>query len=155
MLAKLYKIPIPPLERLSDVLFINWLHLAGPDPSRVAALKYVFRFNVKNPLTKAVIKAIETRDNSAIGAWPGRTFPLSEKAEGADAVALLGTPNGVAVAFLLSQHKAYFPQKTISSATVWTSENPDIEDDEVTLTHIVFTIEPLLQPDPNRWGCCD
>ncbi|KAF1363659.1 hypothetical protein EJ07DRAFT_152443 [Lizonia empirigonia] len=48
-------------------------------------------------------------------AWPGWTFESDTEA----ARALLGTPNGAGVAWLLGQHEALFGRRTVARMTLW------------------------------------
>lgn len=66
----------------------------------------------------------------APGIWPGDTFqPDKEKFS-----ALLGTPLGKGIAFLLAQHPNMFPKKKVASMTIFVSESSD-EDSLLTDWH--------------------
>jgi hypothetical protein len=135
-LGRLPDFHLPSLNRLSDVLFLNWKRLAGSDPNRIAGLKYVLHYYVTNRDTKAVISEIESRSLTRIKNWPGRVFPITKSNK--NGLALLGTPNGSGIAYFLFQHKDYFPEKTISKVRVWKS--PEWNGIWV---HMLFYIEDL------------
>ena len=50
--------------------------------------------------------------------WPGITFDISTR----EAQALLGTPNGSGVAWMLPQHQSSFGNKKVQSTTIFENE---------------------------------
>ncbi|KAH7413607.1 hypothetical protein DE146DRAFT_749811 [Phaeosphaeria sp. MPI-PUGE-AT-0046c] len=70
--------------------------------------------------------------------WPGTTFILNGDSE---ALALLGSPNGLGAGFFLAQHKAQLGNKVISKITVWTASETD-------LPNLLFWVADELEPDP-------
>ena len=67
--------------------------------------------------------------------WPGRTFASGSQFF----LGLLGTAHGRGVAYLLTQHARGLPNKNIASVTVFTTANPD-EEDEGELYHLLFVL---------------
>ena len=61
--------------------------------------------------------------------WPGVELRMSEPA----GLAMLGTPNGRGVAWLLATHKEQFGHRTIESVRVWSDNG----------YHACFKIVPL------------
>jgi hypothetical protein len=150
--------PIPPLNQLSDDIFLNWKRLAGLDPNRIAALKYIFRCNIINDDTRAIVRHVESRIGRTIGNWPGEVFPITKSDE--NGLAILGTPNGAGVAYFLFQHKEYFWEKTISKVRVWkTPPSEGSSKSKQPWLQMVFYIEDIPQsppgspPPPWRWIC--
>lgn len=136
--------PVPPLKQLSDDIFLNWIRLAGPDRNRIAGLKYVFRCNVANDDTKNIVVDVESRIGHSIGDWPGEVFQITDTdVNQRDGLAILGTPNGAGVAYLLFQHKEYFPKKTISKVRVWRTPPPPSEPGEEPSLQLLFYIEDI------------
>jgi hypothetical protein len=71
-----------------------------------------------NDKTKSVIKILNGERRHL--PWPGLTFPMTEL----PGLAMLGTPNGYGVAWLLIQHRAQFGRRTIESVKVWSGPAP-------------------------------
>lgn len=87
----------------------------GVEPS---PLRYIFRANVQNPDSVAIMSRILGFDAGAQcnglyptrPRWPGISYKISAW----DAQALLGTPNGVGVGYLAAQHG-----KELGAGCVW------------------------------------
>ena len=95
---------LPQFRSLSDLLWAGWLsgsnpNAGNPNPSN---LKYIFMMWIVNKETLGIIKrALANKKKSKYSVWPGDDFPVSE----ADGQALLGSPNGKPVGYLVNQHK--------------------------------------------------
>ncbi len=64
--------------------------------------------------------------------WPGHEFKLGESAF----TALLGTPHGRSIVYLLTQHASGLPGKAIESITAFTTES-----NQAWVTyHLLFTL---------------
>ncbi|KAK5746002.1 hypothetical protein LTR17_001132 [Elasticomyces elasticus] len=123
---------IPPLNRLSDVLWFQWKDAVATthNPNLVSNIKWVMRHHVADETSVKIIDTITKgfRQQSLQG-WPGRTYDMSA-ATGSDkgaqerqiARALLGSPNGVGVAHFLSQHRADLGFKSVSKVQLWGDE---------------------------------
>jgi hypothetical protein len=96
------------------VTFVEWQEQAEISGVDVKGLKYVIRFDVVNTATNSIVSRA-VRGLFRIN-WPGVTLPMSE----AKGQAVLGTPNGAGIAYLLATHKAQLGQKTVESVHVWT-----------------------------------
>ncbi|KAF1835622.1 hypothetical protein BDW02DRAFT_279021 [Decorospora gaudefroyi] len=96
-------IPLPDLAHWSDVAFLQWKDAtAGLNP--MPCLRAVVRDQIINRTTALVIDYILSSQLSWIEKdkrYPSFTF-MADSDEG---LALLGTPNGAGVAYLLIQHK--------------------------------------------------
>ena len=107
---------VPDVRAWSDVTFIEWKTQAQISGQDIMGLKYVFRYEIVNPQTALVIeKAVGTFRSIR---WPGLIIPMSDER----GQAILGTPNGVGVAYLLATHKAQLGEKTIESVHVWSRQ---------------------------------
>jgi hypothetical protein len=106
---------IVPLNRWSDVVFLEWQKLCEKVHVPLNSLKHIIRYNVDNGPTEDVIQdvfGLNTKDWSEIS--HGRTFYPGEE----EFTALLGTPNGSGVAYMLIDHKGQFGQVRVKSITV-------------------------------------
>lgn len=95
---------LPNLRQWSDVTFIVWSERAGkqiPLPKAVNSLKYIFTNQVTTKETKEVMgEALSHVTDLRMPPWPGIYFPLGKE----EMRALMGTPHGKGVAYLLLDH---------------------------------------------------
>ena len=115
-------IKIPKLCRWSDIAFLQYFDTAQKWRVDTGDLKYVFRYWITNTETKDTIYKICDKSGAAgeLKAWPGKTY----KSDTEEYKALLGTPNGLGVAWLLIQHKGLHQlgHKAVDSVTVFLSD---------------------------------
>ncbi|KAG7001304.1 hypothetical protein G7Y79_00032g066570 [Physcia stellaris] len=133
---------LPKVKQWSDVTMIMWNSLAG---NRAGDLKYIFREYIITSNTRFVMEQCfqDIGEDELLKVWPGQVF----KDDDPDFYALLGTPHGRSVAFLLIQHQDEFPGKSIESITVFTNSDDDIEDGY----HLLFTLTgPGNNPLPDK-----
>lgn len=123
----------PPLKKLSDVLFIKWQSLGGD----IQNLKYFIRLHIKNDMTRGRIKDAV---GEVVPRWPGVTYEMTEE----KGQALLGTPNGIGVAYFLIQHKPQLGIRAPTKVTVWSTPSP-IEGEE-DYFHMLFYIRKVKKP---------
>jgi hypothetical protein len=102
---------IPSLKYWSDVAFLQWRCQASHD----SELKHVLRHDVLNAKTDFVVEAINAPNGYDTAPWPGMEY----NAYSEDGQALLGTPNGSSVAYMLIQHKKHLGHKTVKKVTVF------------------------------------
>jgi hypothetical protein len=113
------------LQHWSDAVFIQWK--SWDFELEIRNLRYVLRFTINNDHTLAVINQILDAHRplgKGCPSWPGITIDVDSE----DGKALLGTPNGSGVAWLLIQHKAnsQVGHKSVKKVTLlW----PDFLDD--------------------------
>lgn len=102
------------LRQLSDMWFLAYSNLMTTQNKPLDGLKGVWRHHIVNEETRALIfKALKTRDGNQ-AKWPGVDFqPDSD-----DFAALLASPNGRGVAWLLINHKQ-LGRKTSDHVRVW------------------------------------
>jgi len=97
------------LKHWSDMAFLAWTDPAADLGESEGDLRYVLRWTITNKDTINVANQVVAnyqKENQIFGGkrilkWPGITF----KADSEEAQALLETPNGSGVAWLLIQHK--------------------------------------------------
>jgi hypothetical protein len=104
-----------PLKQYSDVVFLAWQEAAG---NRVNGLKYIFRHDIANEKTSAIVQQILQTRGVEREPWPGLKIPLPDK----DALALMGTPNGRGPAWMLIQHKRQLGLKRFTDVTIFSVE---------------------------------
>lgn len=116
-----------PLRHWSDVAYLQLLAAAKIPTTPVANLKnlkYVIRFCCQNHTTNSVVKQVLREHNmNWLPTWPGVTFPVAENCEAG--MALLGTPNGAGVGYLLAQHREQLGRKYVGWVTVFYAPNKD------------------------------
>lgn len=124
--------PLPLLQNWSDLAFLHWQSLQKL--GKPNELKYVLRANIENETSTKVMSEIlgygvqyqELEHKPSHGCscetcrlplWPGVTFDAGSK----EGQALIGTPNGGGVAWLLAQHKEQLGVKVIDKVTLFFS----------------------------------
>lgn len=125
-----YSDQIPCVKHWSDIAFLQW----AMRTELQFDLKFVLQYNVLNEPTLAVVDEIVSLDLQL--EWPGVTFD-TRSLEGQ---ALIGTPNGVGVAYLLIQHKRKLGHKMISAVTIFHPKGYSW----VLLFHIVDVVSPQI-----------
>ena len=104
---------LPDIRAWSDITFVEWQRQAQDEGQDISGLKYVIRYDIVNVDTAEIIE--EAVGDSSRILWPGVTISMSTE----EGRAILGTPNGAGVAFLLATHKVQLGQKTVESVHVW------------------------------------
>jgi hypothetical protein len=129
-------IPIlPDVKAWSDVVFVEWQSQTEARGHDIKGLKYIVRYHIINADTA---KIIAQAAGAAKPAWPGETIPMSD----IRGRAILGTPNGVGIAYLLATHKAQLGHMTVERVQMWTQQvrEPSGVYDYL---YAVFTIGPV------------
>jgi len=109
-----------PIRQWSDVVFLDYQTLTRAQqqsPESMQKLRYVFRLRITNGATLGIIEAVlgVTSWRETVREWPGDWFGMdTDKGK-----ALLGTPNGRGVAWLLAQHKKQLGRKVVSGVRVF------------------------------------
>ena len=112
----------PILRRWSDFAFLCWQHACQNDWHCMQGLEWVVQDSVRNQTSLRVSSsAVSNVGGTWSTAFPG-TYIGMDREEGK---AMLGTPNGWGVAWMLGQHVIPFGAKTAASVTVF--ENNDLE----------------------------
>ncbi|KAF2243987.1 hypothetical protein BU26DRAFT_569871 [Trematosphaeria pertusa] len=107
---------LPKLKAYSDITFLQWYGSHGSDNREAAQnIKFVFQTPIENADTKAIITQALFKAGKELRPWPGVTFSMHTD----EGKALLGSPNGAGVAFMLIQHQQQLGRKTIARVTVF------------------------------------
>lgn len=123
---------IPPLKRLSDWLFVVWQNVCGNNKQCIKTLGWVIHVGVTDDSSKNAAKVACGFNGDSWPAYPGYRFDIPDedappnewdqrKRDGFNA--LTGCPNGYGTAFLLQQHREYFPRFVISQIDVFGEES--------------------------------
>jgi hypothetical protein len=115
-------IAIPELQRWSDIAYLQWAYTKHF--SKLNGLKTVVQYNIENKDTLAVIDHIveEYRGNrkrncASESEWSSRDLTFDMEADQAEA--LIATPNGYGVAWLLIQHKCQLGHKIVGTIKIF------------------------------------
>jgi hypothetical protein len=113
-------VPLSCLKHWSDVAFLRWSSLQKAAPG---ALEYVLRSRISECNTLAVIEELVASlpEEHRYLSWPGISFDMEHNDH---AKALLGTPNGSGVAWLLAQHRSQLCRKSIAEVRLFYSKEP-------------------------------
>ncbi|KAF2624314.1 hypothetical protein BU25DRAFT_157490 [Macroventuria anomochaeta] len=88
---------LPALQRFSDVAWLFW----AKQTARKNNVRYMFTIAIVNEETQKAIRRALKSTNATYGPWPGATFSTDSD----EGKVLLGSPNGRAYGYFLSQHK--------------------------------------------------
>ena len=114
-----YRAFTPKFRRWSDLVWFVWAKQAGEEAGN---LRYIFRDNVINSDTKGVIDQIfKIPRNTFDQPWPpgpGKTFDVATTDAGK---ALLGTPHGSGIAWMMADHKDTLGERGLK-VTCFTSD---------------------------------
>ncbi|KAF7911488.1 uncharacterized protein EAE98_011958 [Botrytis deweyae] len=123
---------IPDLSRWSDITYLKWAEVCKFHGTEVSNLNYVIQHHVTNQITLDVIKEVLKKR----GEWlaPSGCVVSMGDSNGHGA-ALLGTPNGKGVVWLLAQHKEAFKSLTIISVEIFSCK-PANNEYETKLEHL-------------------
>ncbi|CAA9962858.1 hypothetical protein PTMSG1_06226 [Pyrenophora teres f. maculata] len=113
--ARVPNTPLPPVQHWSDVAFLQWQYLQE-DEQGTRGLKYILRESIENEDTLAIVERI-THDLAAGEHlyWPGLVLDANSE----QAMALLGTPNGGGVAWMLAQHRQQLGHKVVEKVVLF------------------------------------
>ncbi|KAF2829149.1 hypothetical protein CC86DRAFT_271076, partial [Ophiobolus disseminans] len=128
------KSELPGMFLMSDVIWAYW---ARNHPN-VANLRYYFANNILNEDTLRVIaKILKDETLPDVPHWPGLRFEENES----EFEALLGTPIGATIAYILIQHKAQLGIKLIKSIAIFRDDATKDQDAEVQLLFTVGDVD--------------
>ncbi|KAH7346413.1 hypothetical protein BKA65DRAFT_276168 [Rhexocercosporidium sp. MPI-PUGE-AT-0058] len=125
-LAKAGRFDAVLLSTWADLTFLVWQDKAGQN---IRNLKHVFRATLSNVETKYYARKAVEDDGRTIGDWDNRavftetgTEPDAVKDGGKGLKALINSPNGKGIYWLLQTHKAQLGIKTIEKVEVWAND---------------------------------
>jgi hypothetical protein len=130
--------PIPILPNIrawSDVVFVEWQSQTAASGHDIRGLKYIVRYEIVNGDTASIVDQAATAPESE---WPGETIPMSA----IRGRAILGTPNGAGIAYLLATHKAQLGHMTVERVQLWT-RHIIVSGEMYNYLYAVFTIGPV------------
>lgn len=107
-----------PLQSWADVTFLEWANACKGDGKCVKGLKVITKCHAQNNATMRIGGQALGGANSW-GAWPGKSF-----SNGSDQfAALMATPSGRGVAWLLLTHRDEFGWKSVKSVNLWSDKD--------------------------------
>ena len=112
--------PFPALQRWSDITWLEWSHLCTQQHQQPDDLEVIIHREIYTQKTQRVIEQVLKRQNAQLSTWPGLEISLLTPA----GTALLGTPHGIGVAWLLIDNRAVL-EKTVGSVVIFKTENSD------------------------------
>ena len=111
-----------PLQTWADVTFLEWTNACKGDEKCVKSLKLITKCHAKSNATMRIGGQALGGANSW-GIWPGKTF-----SKGSDQfAALMATPSGRGVAWLLLTHRVQFGWKSVKSVNLWSDKDHNAE----------------------------
>jgi hypothetical protein len=105
---------LPDITAWSDVTFLEWQTQAQASGQDVKQLKYIIRYEIATAETTAIIEQAVGEEWQETQ-WPGLIISMNEER----GRAILGTPHGLGVAYLLATHKLHLGEKAIKSVRIW------------------------------------
>ncbi|KAK3626873.1 hypothetical protein LTR56_012725 [Elasticomyces elasticus] len=115
--------PVPPLNRLSDVLWYQWNDavVKTGQGQLVKNLKWVWRRLIVEPDSNNIMETVEAFPGETLQRWPGKIYDMyaGDAQQRQIARALLGSPNGYGVAYFLAQHQKELGRKSVSKVQYW------------------------------------
>ncbi|KAL8977243.1 MAG: hypothetical protein Q9177_006681 [Variospora cf. flavescens] len=116
--------PLPKLHRWSDVVWQNWTAIAGDDARH---LRYILHENVWTQSVRRLMEYMEGEKPDKLNLpYPGKLYDMQSD----NGVALLGTPHGVGVTWLIADHSNALERK-IPAVRVFTTSATRSRDSKV------------------------
>jgi hypothetical protein len=111
---------LPLLRHWSDIAFLQYLSSCSEQTTVPMTLRYIFRATIQNVPTYSILNNILVNHGlKTYETWPGLTFDVGSE----EGRAILGTPHGSGVVWLLVQHKPQLGNKRIDRITMFYAEN--------------------------------
>jgi hypothetical protein len=111
---------LPPLKALSDVLWLQWADWSNAKKNDIKDLRFIVVYQATNSYTTRIVGQIF--NNQTPPKYPGKNFESDSK----ELRALLASPHGQVIVWLLSQHKSELGTKTVKSVQIWNEQQPCI-----------------------------
>lgn len=141
LIDSIWKPDNPPeqLNKYSDILYLTYSRIAAKHDGDISDLKYILFHNIQEQATWAAILAVLARRGQLgepegekglckpqISYWPGLLIEAkSDEASLDEIAALLATPLGKTLAWLLIQHKEKLGKKEIVAVNIFKSRHAD------------------------------
>ena len=120
-----------PLQTWADVTFLEWQDACRADEKCVKGLKVITKCHTESNATMRVGDSALGGTDSW-GVWPGQSF-----SKGSDQfAALMATPSGRGVVWLLLTHREQFGWKSVKSVNLWSDKDHDAD-----LNYYTFQLE--------------
>jgi hypothetical protein len=104
---------LPSLKALSDVLWLQWADWSNTRKTVIKDLRFIVVYQATNSYTTRFVGQIFNTQTPL--KYPGKTF----ESDGKELRALLASPHGQGIIWLLSQHKSELGTKTVKSVQIW------------------------------------
>ena len=111
------------ISRLSDMVYLAWKQTT-PQGADYRNPKYYMAANINNPSTVDILKKIFANGKKDLEQYHEKGTPIHF--DDKDGQALLGSPSGIAAAWLLINHRTDFKQKSMDNVRVF-GDNDDRE----------------------------
>jgi hypothetical protein len=134
---------LPKLQNWSDITWLQWAQLAG---DMAKNLRFIFRSPVANTEAQWLITRALQLSGKQLSTWPGVEFSMDTD----EGKAILASPNGSGVAYLLLTHKRQLGRKTIGKVTVFGDDGKKQPRPPSLIYHVVDV--PLEQPEGEQEG---
>ncbi|KAK1070290.1 hypothetical protein LTR74_004206 [Friedmanniomyces endolithicus] len=118
--------PPPPLNRLSDVLWFQWVDACQTSGQSVGNIRYFFRHRIADSISTSIMNFVDTIPGEEVREYPGKDYYMdAEDQNGEIAKAFLGSSNGHAVAFFLAQHEHLIGKRLTVEKVRWWDDGWD------------------------------
>ena len=123
---------LPPVQNLSDFLFVIWQQMTGNNPLGLQNLNWIVRHNIRNAESNQVASYVFHKytgqpyvsGQSSFRQWPGSCWvPNDISSLYSFMEAMLGSPNGYAAAFMLWQHRDALGLRTVLRACMFADDS--------------------------------
>ena len=122
---------LPGPHKWSEIVWAIWAGVAPVDDVAPASLKYLFRHEIATANTRHIMElAGNVGEDELESPWPGVRFVKGSR----QYQAIMGTPHGTSVAWLLIDHPDELPGREIESVTMFTTESEE-------RYHLLFTLD--------------
>ncbi|KAL9046270.1 MAG: hypothetical protein Q9206_007120 [Seirophora lacunosa] len=129
---------IPAFYRWSDIVWLAWTQIVRDGANR---LHYIIQENIITALTRKVMEIISGAGPDALNLpWPGRLYDLRSK----EGKALLATPHGVGIAFLISDHSNVLGRK-YPAVCIFTARNTAPFSDEAWNYYMIWELRDATE----------
>lgn len=108
---------LPALRTMADMLWGFWYR----DNDKVKDIRYFWSQGVTNEDTAAIVATVLKNAGQELKPWPGIEFQMDTM----EGKALLGSPNGIAFAYMLIGHKEELGNKIVTKAVLFLSGEED------------------------------
>ncbi|KAL9011178.1 MAG: hypothetical protein Q9173_003952 [Seirophora scorigena] len=134
---------IPALHRWSDVVWLAWTLTAGREDR--GQLRYIVRENITTKLTRRIMEYIKrARPDTDFLPWPGRLYDAATSDEGK---ALLATPHGVGVAYMLGDHADALGGRRYPAVCIFTAPTREEGREEKNDYYMIWELRDATETD--------